>query len=362
MTDFYKALLEEISALPASKMAGIKWEDSSYCNDACGSIMYNHDNDQETYVQLFAFETKADAIQELGEQYGTQYSIKVSINGETDWEDAWDGDDREEAMVQAIIAAEELIIKVEDPIRLAAYELTKMPITSEDEGRAFIFAMAKAGLMFHFDDDAEDCLREHNLPTSYVDGIQSQVNKLFEVCKDPFDHAIDAFHAADPDGEKDISEMNNNGGFEHEGQWITDRTKSPCGRFDLTEEESLKTYGHPKTQPAQEPATVPNFYDALADELNARTNQIDAEWYALPTHYGATDVSYDFSVPENDDGFPTRVLLKTWLFDDEPEFEVRVVVNGEHDTAYKGKDRNTAIAFSIAKAVQINAEWVPVNA
>ncbi len=151
-------------------------------------------------------------------------------------------------------------------------------------------------------------------------------------------------------------------GFEHEGMWITDRTKSPCGRFDLTEEESLKTYGHPKTQPAQEPATVPNFYEALADELNARTNQIDADWYALPPHHGHTDVSYDFSVSENDDGFPTRVLLKTWLFDDEPEFEVRVVVNGEHDTAYKGKDRNTAIAFAIAKAVQIDAEWVPVIA
>lgn len=103
-----------------------------------------------------------------------------------------------------------------------------------------------------------------------------------------------------------------------------------------------------------------DFYDALADELNARTNQIDADWYALPPHYGHTDVSYDFSVPENDDGFPTRVLLKTWLFDDEPEFEVRVVVNGEHDTAYKGKDRNTAIAFAIAKAIQIENEWVPV--
>tara|TARA_Y100001972_G_scaffold8544_1_gene9005 strand:+ start:56 stop:505 length:450 start_codon:yes stop_codon:yes gene_type:complete len=35
-------------------------------------------------------------------------------------------------------------------------------------------------------------------------------------------------------------------GFEHEGQWITDRTKSPCGRFDLTEEESNKLYGPAK--------------------------------------------------------------------------------------------------------------------
>ena len=35
-------------------------------------------------------------------------------------------------------------------------------------------------------------------------------------------------------------------GFEHEGQWITDRTKSPCGRFDLTEEESNELYGPAK--------------------------------------------------------------------------------------------------------------------
>ena len=94
--------------MEASKMAGINWENSSYSNDACGSIMYNHDNDNETYVQLFAFETKADAIQELGEEYGTQYSITVSVNGEIDYT-SWDGDDREEAMVQAIIAAEKMM-------------------------------------------------------------------------------------------------------------------------------------------------------------------------------------------------------------------------------------------------------------
>ena len=360
MTDFYKALLEEINALPASKIAGIEWEDSSYSNDACGSIMYNHDNDQETYVQLFAFETKADAIQELGEQYGTQYSIKVSINGETDWHDAWSGDDREEAMVQAIIEAEKMMsmdaenvptieddlpykfcigledelnertkqiepeweycafgtptqqvvmyefgmdddfptyvwlvispngyveeglhfsvivsvngerdtvyegkdrntaiafaiakaVQIEDewvpndvehgfehegmwitdrtkspcgrfdlteeeslktyghPKLQPAQELVKMPITSEEEAREFIFALAKAGLMFHFDDPADDCLAEYGFPKDVLDGIQSQVNKLFDVCKDPFEYAIDAFHEADPDGEKDISEMN----------------------------------------------------------------------------------------------------------------------------------------------------------
>lgn len=217
MTDFYKALLEEISALPASKMAGINWEDSSYGNDACGSIMYNHDNDQETYVQLFAFETKADAIQELGEKYGTQYSIKVSINGETDWHDAWDGDDREEAMVQAIIEAE------------------KMMSMDADKGGA----------------------------------------------------------------------------------------------------------------------TKTDFLETLTDELNSRTNQIEPEWEVL--RHG---VSYGWN-NVNDDGFPTYVLVS---FDDDPEvnlYTVIVSVNGERDTVYEGKDRNTAIAFAIAKAVQVENEWIP---
>ena len=144
--DFHAALLAEIRSMEASKMAGITWENSSYSNAACGSILYTHDNDHESYVQLFAFETKADAIQELGEEYGTQYSITVSVNGEIDYT-SWDGDDREEAMVQAIIAAEKMM------------------------------------------------------------------------------------------------SMDADKGFEHDGQWITDRTKSPCGRFDLTAEESDKLYG-----------------------------------------------------------------------------------------------------------------------
>jgi hypothetical protein len=33
------------------------------------------------------------------------------------------------------------------------------------------------------------------------------------------------------------------GGFEHEGVWIEDSTKSPCGRFDLTPEQQRETYG-----------------------------------------------------------------------------------------------------------------------
>lgn len=33
-------------------------------------------------------------------------------------------------------------------------------------------------------------------------------------------------------------------GFEHDGIWIADKMKSPCGRFDLTEEESIELYGN----------------------------------------------------------------------------------------------------------------------
>lgn len=32
-------------------------------------------------------------------------------------------------------------------------------------------------------------------------------------------------------------------GFEFEGIWITDRRKSPCGRFDLTPEQADELYG-----------------------------------------------------------------------------------------------------------------------
>ena len=41
MTNFYKALLEEINALPASKMAGIKWKTVPIPTMRVGSIMYN---------------------------------------------------------------------------------------------------------------------------------------------------------------------------------------------------------------------------------------------------------------------------------------------------------------------------------
>jgi len=95
------------------------------------------------------------------------------------------------------------------------------------------------------------------------------------------------------------------------------------------------------------------FHEALASELNSRTNQIDPEWEVL--RHG---VSYDWN-NVNDDGFPTYVFVS---FDDDPEvnlYSVTVSINGERDVVYEGTDRNTAIAFAIAKAVQVENEWIP---
>jgi len=102
--NFHVALLEDINALSLNG----KFADSSYSNDACGSVMYEIDRDKETYVQLFAFETKEDAVQEMGEEFGTQYAITVCRNSER-LPISWEGDDREEAMAQAIKAVEGLL-------------------------------------------------------------------------------------------------------------------------------------------------------------------------------------------------------------------------------------------------------------
>jgi len=41
-------------------------------------------------------------------------------------------------------------------------------------------------------------------------------------------------------------------GFEFEGMWITDRMKSPCGRFELTPEQADELYGDPESKEADD--------------------------------------------------------------------------------------------------------------
>ena len=76
--------------------------------------------------------------------------------------------------------------KIEQAEKLAA-----MHINDKASAKAFIFGLAQAGMLFHFDDGAHDCLRSHDLPETVLDGIQSQVNKLWEVLDDPFQYAIE---------------------------------------------------------------------------------------------------------------------------------------------------------------------------
>jgi hypothetical protein len=85
---FFKALLEDLN----KEDPDIEWVTSSYNNDACGSVAVYIDNDSETIVQLFAYETEED---QALEQSDYKYSDIVT-------------NDREEAIAAAVKAAVEV--------------------------------------------------------------------------------------------------------------------------------------------------------------------------------------------------------------------------------------------------------------
>ena len=108
---FHATLLKDINdCCLSAKIADMEWVNSSYNNDATGSIMFELDDDPrnngENYVQLFAFETTDDAIRELGDE-GKQYGIVTCRNGNASY-DGWEGNDRDEAIKQAVIEADKL--------------------------------------------------------------------------------------------------------------------------------------------------------------------------------------------------------------------------------------------------------------
>ena len=86
--------------------APLKWHNSSWHNDACGSAMYEIDNMKETYIQLHAFETPEDARAEGLEQY----SITISFMGDIDYA-AYVGDDRDRCIMEALVAADRFFEK-----------------------------------------------------------------------------------------------------------------------------------------------------------------------------------------------------------------------------------------------------------
>ena len=254
--DFHAALLAEINAA-----SSVEWINSSYGNDACGSVMFNFDNDNETYVQLFAFETKEDAALELGEEHGTQYAITVSVEGNTNYT-AWDGDDRDEAIKQAVLFAkamnEEYVPTIEDdlPYKFCIGledELNERTKQIEPEWEYCAFGTpTQQVVMYEFgtDDDFPTYVWLVISPNGHVEeGLHFSVIVSVNGERDTVYEGADrntaiAFAIAKAiQIENEWVPIIQDDGFEHEGVWVTDRTKSPCGRFDLTPEQSREIYG-----------------------------------------------------------------------------------------------------------------------
>lgn len=59
--------------------------------------------------------------------------------------------------------------------------MIKQNLNSFQKGAQFIDALADRGLLYHFDDEAADCLRAHNLTTEQLEAIQHNANQLFDI-------------------------------------------------------------------------------------------------------------------------------------------------------------------------------------
>jgi hypothetical protein len=138
----------------ANKLADgiVTFTNSSWHNDACGSIMFELPEHDDFYVMLYAFET--------------EYEMKAEHFEDMFMVQAVEGGDFNEATI----------------------------LFTNDENEAITHAVKLAKEM-QDDQDIKD--------------YEAECSK----------------------------------GFEWEGVWIEDRTKSPCGRFDLSPEQSEALYG-----------------------------------------------------------------------------------------------------------------------
>ena len=78
-------------------------------------------------------------------------------------------------------------------------------------------------------------------------------------------------------------------GFEYDGIWILDRTKSPCGRFDLTPEEAANLYGKDDNMKVYkisyldyiQAETMEQAKDILLEQLSMDVQRDDAEAFGI---------------------------------------------------------------------------------
>ena len=106
----HKKLLSDIRAVDPS----IDWVDSSYKNDSCASISYYFKklgNGDDVWVELFAFTSVDEAHRELGET-AHQFCVLGHLYNEPTM--SWEGNDRNAAILQAIMQVKMIMINVKE--------------------------------------------------------------------------------------------------------------------------------------------------------------------------------------------------------------------------------------------------------
>src|SRR5690554_2485164 len=72
----------------------------------------------------------------------------------------------------------------------------KHTLSTFEAGAEYIGALEEAGLLYHFDDDAADALRAHNLSQDDIEAIEHNVRQLFDIdwtaggYECPFDYVV----------------------------------------------------------------------------------------------------------------------------------------------------------------------------
>lgn len=172
----------------------VTFHNSSWHNDACGSIMYDYDGDIDNYIQLFAF---ANECEMKAEGFEDRFCVQAVIEGEWIDQSVLFTNDEGEAIAHAVKLAKEM----QEDLDAKGFEKVSAYL---DYVNNFITVSAFAA---HYE------LTEEQASELIIEG------KILH------------------------SKSTDDKGFEWQGVWIEDRTKSPCGRFDLTPEQSTALYG-----------------------------------------------------------------------------------------------------------------------